>query len=259
MGFFADIQAIKGVTRIKSGGTAKLSISQITCLITNMPDARKNLSNSEFEAVYALYKELRKCNTKMEMDTDGYVDTAVKIIKKFDEIAPYEKYSGGNELEFSFMMDDIREFPDESNIFSVQKRKEIVFDEEDKKYMDYIMEQSSGQVNQDDARDIMRVIYYSHEYGKAEALKEFDIVINRIIENNGIDALYKVSFLSGLLCPNGVVTKEESDELSNKYSIAVMETEVPHYGEIESLYDSLNSGVITQEEFEVKKKEILGK
>jgi hypothetical protein len=55
------------------------------------------------------------------------------------------------------------------------------------------------------------------------------------------------------------VTKEESDELSNKYSIAVMETEVPHYGEIESLYDSLNSGVITQEEFEVKKKEILGK
>ena len=259
MGFFADIQAIKGVTRIKSGGTAKLSISQITCLITNMPDARKNLSNSEFESVYALYKELRKCNTKMEMDTDGYVDTAVKIIKKFDEIAPYEKYSGGNELEFSFMMDDIREFPDESNIFSVQKRKEIVFDEEDKKYMDYIMEQSSGQVNQDDARDIMRVIYYNHEYGKAEALKEFDIVINRIIENNGIDALYKVSFLSGLLCPNGVVTKEESDELSNKYSIAVMETEVPHYGEIESLYDSLNSGVITQEEFEVKKKEILGK
>jgi len=104
----------------------------------------------------------------------------------------------------------------------------------------------------------MRVLHYYYEYGKAEALKEFDIVINRIIEMNGMDALYKVSFLSGLLYPNGVVTKEESDELSNKYAIAVMETEVPNYGEIRRLHDSLNSGVITQEEFEVKKKELLG-
>ena len=259
MGFIGDIKAIKGVTRIKSGGTAKLSISQITCLITNMPDARKNLSNSEFESVYALYKELRKCNTKMEMDTDGYVDTAVKIIKKFDEIAPYEKYSGGNELEFSFMMDDIREFSDESNIFNVQKRKEIVFDEEDKKYMDYIMEQSSGQVNQDDARDIMRVIYYNHEFGKAEALREFDIIANKIIDKNGLAAMYKIPFMSGLLYPNGVVTKEESDELSRKYTTAVMENELPHFGEISRLQDSLDSGTITQQEFDAKKKELIGK
>ena len=35
------------------------------------------------------------------------LDTAVKIIKSFDEIAPYEKYSGGSEIEFSFLMEDI--------------------------------------------------------------------------------------------------------------------------------------------------------
>ena len=39
---------------------------------------------------------------------DLYLDTAVKIIKQFDEIAPYEKYSGGNEIEFSFLMAEIR-------------------------------------------------------------------------------------------------------------------------------------------------------
>lgn len=37
-----------------------------------------------------------------------FVCFKIKIIKKFDAIAPYEKYSGGNEIEFSFMMDDIR-------------------------------------------------------------------------------------------------------------------------------------------------------
>lgn len=125
MGFIADIKAMKYVTRIKNGGKAKLSISQITCLITNMTDAQKSLSHSEFESVYALYKELRKCNTKIEMDKYGYIDTAVKIIKKFDEIAPYEKYSGGNEFEFSFMMDDIRETSGESDIFNMRKRKEV--------------------------------------------------------------------------------------------------------------------------------------
>lgn len=109
MGFFADIKAIKDVQLIKAGGTARLSISQITTLITNMPDARKRLSKEEFESVYALFKELRKCNTKIEMDMFGYLETAKKIILRFDAIAPYEKYGGGNELEYSFMMEDVRE------------------------------------------------------------------------------------------------------------------------------------------------------
>lgn len=259
MGFIADIKAMKDVARIKSGGTAKLSMSQITCLITNMPDAQKHLSGPEFESVYALYKEFRKCNTKMEMDQYGYVDTAVKIIKKFDAIAPYEKYSGGNELEFSFMMDDIRGTSNESEIFDMQKRKEIVFDEEDQKYMNYIVEQSFGQVNQDDAHEIMRVIHYYHEYGKTEALKEFDIVANKLIERTGLDALFKISFMSGLLYPNGVLTKEESDELGKKYSDVVMENELPHFNEISKLKDQLNRGEITQEGFDANQKELLGK
>lgn len=226
MGFIADVKAMKDIARIKSGGTAKLSISQITCLITNIPDAQKNLSRSEFESVYALYKELRKCNTKMEMDKYGYIDTAVTIIKKFDEIAPYVKYSGGNELEFSFMMDDIRKGSGLSDIFNTQKRKEIVFDDEDQKYMDYIVEQSLGQVNQDDAHEIMRVIYHYHEYGKAAALKEFDNITKKLIEKNGLDAIFKISFISGLFYPNGILTKEESDELGKKYTNQLIEIEL---------------------------------
>lgn len=98
MGMFGDIKAIKDLQKIKKGGTAKLSISQVTGLITNMMDARKNLSEEQFNGVYKLFNELRKCNTKIEMDKSEYSETAVDIIKRFDKIAPYIKYSGGNEI-----------------------------------------------------------------------------------------------------------------------------------------------------------------
>lgn len=108
MGILSGIQAISGVQKIKNGGMAKLSISQVTSLIINLPDAQKNLSKEEYNRVYSLFSQMEKCTTKMLMNMDLYLDTVVKIIKKFDKIAPYEKYSGGNEIEFSFLMADIR-------------------------------------------------------------------------------------------------------------------------------------------------------
>lgn len=108
MGIISGIQAIFGVQKIKNGGMAKLSISQVTSLIINLPDAQKNLSKGEYNKVSSLFRQMEKCTTKIPMNMDSYLDTAVKIIKKFDEIAPYEKYSGGNEIEFSFIMADIR-------------------------------------------------------------------------------------------------------------------------------------------------------
>lgn len=224
MGFFADIKAMKDVQLIKAGGKAKLSISQITTLITNMPDARKRLSKEAFESVYALFKELRKCNTKIEMDMFGYLETAKKIILRFDAIAPYEKYGGGNELEYSFMMDDIREASSQPDIFEVPNPKEIVFGYEDRKYMKTLIEKSPTQLCQEDAEDIMKVIYHYHDYGKEEALREFDSVAKKIIEreSESFNAIMKISYLSGVLYPNGVLTKEESDDFGEKYIPMIM-------------------------------------
>lgn len=102
------MEAMLSARRIKSGGTEKLSIAQITNLIINIPDSQKNLSKEKFEEVYNLYHELQKCKTKLPLDYQGYLKTAIDIIRRFDKIAPYERYSGGNELEFSFLMNDIR-------------------------------------------------------------------------------------------------------------------------------------------------------
>ena len=49
MGIFSDFGSINAVAKIKAGGTADISISQITNLIINLPDAKKNLKKEQFE------------------------------------------------------------------------------------------------------------------------------------------------------------------------------------------------------------------
>lgn len=110
MGVFSDIKAMSDLQKIKSrGGKAKLSISQIVNLIVNMSDAQRNLPPEQFKLVYAFYTLCRQSKTKIKMDYDGYLDTASKLILRFDEIAPYEKYSGNGEVETQMMLEEIRE------------------------------------------------------------------------------------------------------------------------------------------------------
>ncbi len=91
--FGRNSNAVKGmqeVQRIKTyGGTAKLSFSQIICLICNSPDAQKNLSPEEFEifkAIFASFRRQSKCNT---VDYNGYIDMCAVIIDEFEKHFPY--------------------------------------------------------------------------------------------------------------------------------------------------------------------------
>ena len=108
MGLISGIQAVSAIQKIKRGQEAKLSIAQITELIINLQDARHNTTDEEFSRIYTLYCQHQKCKTKSIYNYESYVYTAINIIKRFDIIAPYEKYSGGNELEFSYFMEEIR-------------------------------------------------------------------------------------------------------------------------------------------------------
>lgn len=223
MGLFSDIKAIKEVQRIKNGGTAKLSISQITGLITNMSDAQKNLSSQQFEKVYALFKELRKCNSKMDMNIEDYYKTAVIIIKKFDVIAPYEKYSGGNELEFSFLMDEVRN-SESANVENFLDLSMYCDPKDAEKDINNIMGGFNGTITREEAEAILAVCMCNQVFGKEAALGAFDTLVKQISsENLGIESLGKVSFLAGLLYPNGVVSKAESDELARKYTEPIIE------------------------------------
>ena len=223
MGLFSDIKAMREIQRIKSGGTAKLSISQITGLITNMSDAQKNLSSQQFEKVYYLFKEFRKCNGKIVMDLDTYYKTAVTIIKKFDVLAPYEKYSGGNELEFSFLMDEIRnsETRNKKDFLDLDMYCDSRDAEED---INNIIQSAFVTITREEAKAVLAVCFCNQVYGKETALSAFDMLAKQIIdESSEIEALGKISFLAGVLYPNGVVSKAESDDLGRKYTAVIMD------------------------------------
>lgn len=223
MGLLADLRAMKEVTRIKSGGIAKLSMSQITCLVTNMSDAKKNLSYGEFSKVNALFKEFRKCNTKIEMDVEGYLETAQKIIQRFDAIAPYEKYGGANELEFSFMMEDMREAFNNSNEVEEALAGSFTLKEKDYAFIDEIVKESMGQITKEDGEDLMQVLLMGKSYGKDKALNEFDKLFNNLLAKyEYFNVIMKISYMSGLLYPSGIVSREESDEIGKKYTENVM-------------------------------------
>lgn len=205
MGLFADIKAINDVQKIKSGKIAELSISQITGLIVNMTDAKNNLSSEKFKDIYKLFLELRKCNTKIKMDKNAYIEMCIEIIQKFDVIAPYEKYSGGNEMEFSFFMNDIR------------KENNNNFSKEELDYINIIVNSSNGMANEEDAKKFVKILRV-FIYGKEKVLLEFDTFVKDIIQRNGaIKATGTIPFFLGVLNSNKIITENEMTLLSNKY------------------------------------------
>ena len=206
MGLFSDILAISNVQKIKNGKTAKLSMSQITGLITNMTDARNNLNREDFQKVYKLFLELRKWTTKLELNYENYIEIAIDVIKKFDKIAPYEKYSGGNELEFSFFMKDIRE------------SQNYEFDMEELNYIEYILTFLNNIIYVEDAEEFINVLRAYSQQGKTKAIDEFDFLAQKITERNDIaKSTAKVSFLLGVLNANNIIDENEMSIMKKQF------------------------------------------
>ena len=104
MGLFGNMLVAMELRKLNGGRTAMLSTAQITRMITNMPDAQKNLSQEEFEQVYILFQKLSSDTVKKKMDLDGYYDEACRIIRLFDALAPYEKYTDGDPIKIMIML-----------------------------------------------------------------------------------------------------------------------------------------------------------
>lgn len=109
MGIFANLNAMKNVQKIRDGGTAYFTISAITNLIINLPDAQKSLDRATFDQVFDLYRKMNQCKTKIELDFEGYLSTAADILKEFDKIAPCEPYLGMETFEATMLMKQVRE------------------------------------------------------------------------------------------------------------------------------------------------------
>lgn len=109
MSFVSDLFGMVNVQRIKNGGTARLSVCQITSLIVNMSEARQRLPDHNFNDVYALFKRLRKVKKKRRMDIYGYYDLSSKIILLYNNLAPFTLYSGNSPEDAAVLMKAIEE------------------------------------------------------------------------------------------------------------------------------------------------------
>lgn len=109
MGLISDLFGMVNVQRIKNGGTARLSICQITGLIVNMSEAKQFLPDNNFNGVYGLFKRLRKVKKKKRMDIHGYYDIASKIILLFNSRAPFILYSGNSPEDATELIESIEE------------------------------------------------------------------------------------------------------------------------------------------------------
>lgn len=88
-------------------------------------------------------------------------------------------------------------------------------------YAKYLCENSSNSITPEIAKAFMGIVAINNKQGKEAALKAFDeFILFEIDKIASVNAMYTVTaaaFLCGLLFSNEVVTKEESDALSNQY------------------------------------------
>lgn len=83
------LSAMKDVQRIKFGGTAKMSPSQVVCLISNTQDAQRNLSPVEFDQYKQIFNYFRKDTKCQTVDFDGYIEMCGRIISEYEKYFPY--------------------------------------------------------------------------------------------------------------------------------------------------------------------------
>ncbi|WP_298734561.1 hypothetical protein [uncultured Subdoligranulum sp.] len=239
MAIFEDLKAIFEIKKIKSGKVGKLSISQIVNLIINLQDAQKNLDREKYNDLQTLFYKFRKCNTKYPMNAEEYVSCCKKIICMFEKIAPYEKYSGGNEIETSFIMQDFRD--SKSIKDSIQNFLEVLVDEHEnqsdsEEYIQYIVknakELSEINISYKNAKLFQGVLIANQLYGTDIALMYFNWLLQYWVKNNTKtldeteNIIDTISFLCGVLAANKLVTIEESDDIRNKYCDAIIKIQL---------------------------------
>lgn len=103
--------AMDKIQKLSDGEIVEMSISQIVFTLVNMSDAKKNLSPSEFEVVYDIFKIYMNDTEKKKMDMYLYIETCKVIINSFDVCVDFRQYSGRDkdDIEFEIFLEEIRD------------------------------------------------------------------------------------------------------------------------------------------------------
>ena len=124
MSIFSQMAMPKKYDKLKRGEKVSVSVSDIASTIINLPMAKQNLSNDQYERILDIWVgDIDKDNIKKEVDLEGYYREAIKIVQKLQTVAPFENYSGCYNVEdFSI----IKAFADSETYKNAEEIKEAI-------------------------------------------------------------------------------------------------------------------------------------
>ncbi len=80
--------------KIQLGGEAFISRSEIVDTLINLPDAKRNLTDDQFNKVKELYDDIFRDKTKSKMRLRDYELEKIIMRDNFNTLAPINLYDG---------------------------------------------------------------------------------------------------------------------------------------------------------------------
>lgn len=97
--------------------------------------------------------------------------------------------------------------------------------EEEAQYLRYIVSNSKGIVDENEAKIILDLLKTFSKYGKEKALEEYDLFVHKLIDDGNLGkAIVQSSFFAGILASNGIINDKELEEITTKNQAEIMKS-----------------------------------
>lgn len=104
------LSSLFAIRKIKKNKPGYLSPKQIVNGVVNLADAKRKLTNREFELVHSIFLEISKCNEKKLFNNYiEYLEFLSYLICQFDIVVPYYKICGNPNYVNSIDVNDENE------------------------------------------------------------------------------------------------------------------------------------------------------
>ncbi len=107
MRLFTGISALKKVNSLRMGKPVYMSKAEIVMITINLSDAYKNLPIDKYNTIRAMFGLAQRNRTKMHISClDDYYDIVRQLALTFNDVAPFELYSGLSKNECDLLLKD---------------------------------------------------------------------------------------------------------------------------------------------------------
>ena len=152
---------------------------------------------------------------------EEYYVIAIDVIREFDKVAPYEMYSGGSQIETSFLLNEIRSHEEENRTVvskKLQDTSNIDFSQFNvKEVADHIVNNSYGIATFETAEKYARILVVRQVLGRDAAMKEFGkFLSDNRVHYDSVNACGMNSFYIGCLHSDGIINEAEMEKMTEE-------------------------------------------